>query len=506
MNVSVEGYRDRLLQWLRTAVDEGWIAGDEIEALESLETQGADRLFDGNGARPLTVGLFGGTGVGKSSLLNRLVGEPVAVVGLERPTSTEVTLYVHRHYAVKHLEELFPIERVKVLEHDREECRDVVWIDMPDIDSVERANRELVFEWLPYIDWLIYVVSPERYRDDVGWQVLKRRAHRHHWLFVMNHWDAGSEAQLVDFNGLLSQEGFGDTRVLATSCGAAPVSDDFARVSETIDEAVAKHGLKELQQVGERARIADLDRQRDRYAAMLGTETQWRDFMKKGSAVMGDKLAEVTAYLRDEAVIEAAHVPDRRSDEGVSGKMYEPPRPGLVTDYVQDLQSVVAMSVGELPAGPVRQRTRDLMQSLDERLVMSFRQGFRAGIARPGSALQRQLVSWMRKLVYGLPLITGAAVAYLVLMRYQQGLRDTGEFLGFDFLSHSLMVLGLSALLPYLAARVLRPSVRRSIVRRVGKELDGLRGEVLREWGEAMGGLFDHSGELRAALEEMGID
>ena len=51
--------------------------------------------------------------------------------------------------------------------------RDVAWLDMPDIDSVEARNKSLVLSWLPYVDWLIYVVSPERYRDDVGWRLLE---------------------------------------------------------------------------------------------------------------------------------------------------------------------------------------------------------------------------------------------------------------------------------------------------------------------------------------------
>ena len=43
---------------------------------------------------------------------------------------------------------------------------------MPDFDSIDQNNRHLVLEWLPHIDVLIYVVSPERYRDEKAWRLL----------------------------------------------------------------------------------------------------------------------------------------------------------------------------------------------------------------------------------------------------------------------------------------------------------------------------------------------
>ena len=57
---------------------------------------------------------MGGTGVGKSSLLNRLAGKAVAKTGIERPTSREVTLFHHRSVALQHLPENLPIASVKI--------------------------------------------------------------------------------------------------------------------------------------------------------------------------------------------------------------------------------------------------------------------------------------------------------------------------------------------------------------------------------------------------------
>ena len=46
----------------------------------------AETAAQGQSERPLVVGLFGGTGVGKSSLLNRLAGSDIARTGVVRPT------------------------------------------------------------------------------------------------------------------------------------------------------------------------------------------------------------------------------------------------------------------------------------------------------------------------------------------------------------------------------------------------------------------------------------
>lgn len=504
MNGVAQQHKARLLAWLRAAVDEGWIAGEEIDALEALESRGAEALFDPAPDRPLTVGFFGGTGVGKSSLLNRLAGETVAETGLERPTSTEVTVYAHEAYPLSRLAEQLPVDRVRVLAHRREAYRHVVWIDMPDIDSIERANRDLVFEWLPFIDWLVYVVSPERYRDDAGWRVLKQRGHRHHWLFVMNRCDTGTDSQLDDLRRLLSADGLGAYPVLKTSCTAG-IDDDFPIMVDTIDRAVAEQGLERLQRIGEQARLHDLVERCSRYARTLGEEADWGDFIRRASAAMDDKLSALNRYLVDETAIEAGRLPDEGAGDAPAGA-HEPPVPGLIGDHVRDLRSGIAVSLGDLPADPVNHGTAAVLESLEDDAAIALREGFRDGISRPGSPFQRAAAALLRKLVYGLPLAVSIGIGYVVLSRYHQGLSGTGEFLGFDFLAHSLFILALAALVPYLSARLLRPSVRRSVVKRVSSRLEALRSEVLDRWRASMHDLSGRSREHRRGLEAIRED
>lgn len=61
--------------WAHEAIDQQWFKPSDLEVLEGLEVRSPATLFDPGSHRPLIAAFFGGTGVGKSSLLNRLAGE-----------------------------------------------------------------------------------------------------------------------------------------------------------------------------------------------------------------------------------------------------------------------------------------------------------------------------------------------------------------------------------------------------------------------------------------------
>lgn len=109
----------------------------------------------------IVVVLAGGTGSGKSSLFNVLVGSEVADVGGVRPTTTEpmASVPADSAEAVTGLIERLGIEPTNV--HPGEFCV----IDLPDYDSVEESHRRHVDDLLPLVDVVVWVVDPEKYRD-----------------------------------------------------------------------------------------------------------------------------------------------------------------------------------------------------------------------------------------------------------------------------------------------------------------------------------------------------
>jgi len=150
--------------WANDAITAGWLDKNASSSLHETVVADPGQLFSVEN-RPLVVGLFGGTGVGKSTLLNRFAGAAIAKASAERPTSRSITLYVHESVSVDKLPDNFPMQKMRTEPHSNSLYQHVMFIDMPDFDSVEVANRDLVDVWLPHLDVVLYVVSPDRYLD-----------------------------------------------------------------------------------------------------------------------------------------------------------------------------------------------------------------------------------------------------------------------------------------------------------------------------------------------------
>ena len=144
-----------------------------------------------HGSPLLWVVFLGGTGTGKSTLFNALLGGELSRTGVERPKTRGPIAYVHRQAAIEagfpfpacHVERRTgggspsaPVEgfpgRLLVVEHEREEYAHLVFVDTPDLDSVEAENRRLAECLYLLADGVIFVTSQEKYADEVPYQFL----------------------------------------------------------------------------------------------------------------------------------------------------------------------------------------------------------------------------------------------------------------------------------------------------------------------------------------------
>jgi hypothetical protein len=141
----------------------------------------------------LWVVFIGGTGTGKSTLFNALIGKALSETGVERPKTSGPLVYAHKNTPI---EKDFPfaaagIQRVMldqvppsgyagvpgqllVLDHDREELSHLVIVDTPDLDSLELKNRQMVEDLQLLADLVIFVASQEKYADEVPFRFLSR--------------------------------------------------------------------------------------------------------------------------------------------------------------------------------------------------------------------------------------------------------------------------------------------------------------------------------------------
>lgn len=110
----------------------------------------------------LVVALAGGTGSGKSSLLNALAGVELVDVGGMRPTTSHPSAAIPasagdslRGY----------LDHLGIGERHVYEGSGLCLIDLPDTDSVEIEHRHRVDVLLPLVDLVVWVTDPEKYRD-----------------------------------------------------------------------------------------------------------------------------------------------------------------------------------------------------------------------------------------------------------------------------------------------------------------------------------------------------
>ncbi|MEI8382781.1 MAG: GTPase [Planctomycetota bacterium] len=140
---------------------------------------------------PLVVATFGGTGVGKSSLVNALVGEDVSAAGRQRPTTIHPIVLAHPQTNLA--EYGLPLDELRVVTRDIPLLRDIVLIDCPDPDTSEaetaESNLARLHRLLPYCDVLLYITTQQKYRSARVTDELLQAAGGCRLVFVQTHAD-----------------------------------------------------------------------------------------------------------------------------------------------------------------------------------------------------------------------------------------------------------------------------------------------------------------------------
>ncbi len=510
MSEAFAGLVSQTRAWFEQAHADGWLTHSDLQRFASLEKRTPGDLFADAAQRPLVVAFFGGTGVGKSSLLNRLAGEAIARTGAERPTSREVTVYLHEAVELATLPPELPVEPVQIRRHRAESRRAVLWIDAPDIDSAHEDNRKLALAWLPHVDLLVYVVSPERYRDDVGWRVLRQRGHKHGWMFVLNRWDEGDASQKQDFARMLREAGFDDPLLLCTSCAETPsplpTPDEFSQIEAAIRTLLAEHGVRELERLGHRARLLEMRDALNAACQRLGGDEQWkridaalrthwlrvRTTLLEGlewpiravasrfairqrgllSQVVREAVAARTEARRGRptAGVEARRAESHTSDAAADALTLdaEALARSLWDEWTQDklgecldAVEVEVRRVG-IAAAPIRARLEATAEQAGPTVLQSVRDRLRVTLARPGTRLQRALRRVTGFLMAALPLLALLWVAYKVVEGYFRAATGSSDYLSSDFAVHSALLILVAWAVPYVCDRLLRPSLERA--------------------------------------------
>jgi len=217
------------------------------------------------------LALAGGTGVGKSTLLNALAGQEVSSASARRPTTSQVVAWVpaDRRRDLSGLLSWLGVTQVR--EHPSATLGELAILDLPDFDSIAPEHRAVVDALLPRVDAVAWVVDPEKYKDEImhGGYLRTFAPRLRQQLVVLNRSDllGGGDVARVseDMSAQLRREGLADIGIVITRAreGAAGVAefrrwlDGSVEAKRVIASRVAADAHQSVVELAGRAGVAD---------------------------------------------------------------------------------------------------------------------------------------------------------------------------------------------------------------------------------------------------------
>jgi 50S ribosome-binding GTPase len=215
------------------------LAGDRFSAADTGPARAVlERARQRLGRSPThtVVALAGGTGSGKSSLFNAVVGTPLSPVGARRPSTEEPIACIWGPIGPEDPQVASLLDWLGIpprsrlshrssldQQHDDPELTGLILIDLPDHDTVRTEHLPGIGRVIDNADLVLWVVDPQKYADAaLHERYLSRLSGRDAALaVVMNQLDrieAATAATLgADLRRLLQEDGLGGAAVLAAS-------------------------------------------------------------------------------------------------------------------------------------------------------------------------------------------------------------------------------------------------------------------------------------------------
>ncbi|MBN1394378.1 MAG: hypothetical protein JW959_05100 [Pirellulales bacterium] len=306
----VDALVGRLNRWAEDAPN--WRPAEKCRALVRRLVARADSLRV-RIESPLVAATLGGTGAGKSALLNALLGDELLRTGRSRPTTTRPTLICRPNISP----EMLGIDpaSVELIHVDRPALRDLVLVDCPDPDTTEEAggrrpeagglaktqvasdNLSRLRAILPHCDVLLVAATQQKYRSARVADELTAAARGAHVVYVQTHADRDDDIR-DDWRDILADQStyifFVDSlAALADARAGRQPRGDFADLLDLLTRRMAGAAANRIR----RANFLDLaaetlDACRQRIEDGLPSVKKTQDAIDEQRAVLSRRIAE----------------------------------------------------------------------------------------------------------------------------------------------------------------------------------------------------------------------